>query len=95
MLPRALRPVRALRVLLACVFLFWGAFASAPREAWSDDVVVIVARDASPEAESRALRARPIPSASIERPALVASPRETGADRPARDLYLHNCVLLC
>jgi len=96
MRPRVLRPVRALRVLLACVFLFWGASACAPRRAWNDDVVVLVAQEASREAESRDTRPRSSALASFERAALVASrPREAGSRRPARDLYLRNCVLLC
>ena len=101
---RLFRPVRALRVLLACVVLWFGSSASAPRELWNDTAVVIVADGVGARAgesrkaglETDETEARSGAPARRERArGASAAPREAGARRPTRDLYLRNCVLLC
>jgi hypothetical protein len=93
-----LRPVRALRVLLACVFLWFGATASAPSAAWDDapTVVVIDGAPARAETPARISAARADHGAtSIDHERPSTSPGEPASPRPALDLYLRHCALLC
>jgi hypothetical protein len=104
MLSRALRPLRALRVLLACVVLWLGTPGSAPQVAFHDTAAVVMpqaaaARDGESRregedvSEANARLAIPAPCERTNGPAV--RPAQALTERPARDLFLRNCVLLC
>jgi hypothetical protein len=95
-----LRPVRALRVLLACVFLWFGATPSAPHAAWDEAPAIVVVDGASARAETPALdsderTATDHAAISIDREGPPTCPATASAPRPTLDLYLRNCALLC
>ena len=100
MATRRFRPVRALRVLLACAFLWIGASAAAPRDAWNDAAVVVVA-SASAHGDERhvietEVQAEPesVTTGEVSR-AATPRPEQARVRRPTRDLYLRHCALLC
>ena len=90
-------------MLLACVFLWFGAAAPAPYDVGNDASVVMVADGTRADDPSRggieaADEAAPRSADAAQRESrrrATPRPREAIARRPVRDLYLRNCVLLC
>jgi hypothetical protein len=95
---RARSWLRLLRVLLACAVLAFAARPAPSAPGWTE-IPVLIARAVAPPPAKPAVAARPRPSAHD--PRLTRAPRPPApvpaeaAPRPALDVYLTHCALLC
>jgi hypothetical protein len=92
---RLRRPLRLLRVLLACLALCVSAAPALAEAVWTESAVT-VSGAAPPRSEQRAIRVAPrsVAHAFVAPPLAAHSLEPTQRPLLATDIYLKNCALL-